>query len=178
MSEQLPELKDAIALGLTEAEYELVCEKQGSPPNQVELAMYSLLWSEHCAYKHSKKLLVTLPTEGPAVVMGPGENAGAVDVGDGLICAFKVESHNHPSAVEPFQGAATGRSPCSTRCASVRLKPANARATCSSMPLQGSATTATRSAFLPLAERSTSKGLTSRTASSTRWLWGLARASG
>ena len=108
MSEQLPELKDAIALGLTEAEYELVCEKQGSPPNQVELAMYSLLWSEHCAYKHSKKLLVTLPTEGPAVVMGPGENAGAVDVGDGLICAFKVESHNHPSAVEPFQGAATG----------------------------------------------------------------------
>ena len=108
MSEQLPALKDALALGLTEAEYELVCEKQGSPPNQVELAMYSLLWSEHCAYKHSKKLLMTLPTEGSAVVMGPGENAGAVDVGDGLICAFKVESHNHPSAVEPFQGAATG----------------------------------------------------------------------
>ena len=70
--------------------------------------MYSLLWSEHCAYKHSKKLLRTLPTEGPHVVMGPGENAGAVDVGDGLACAFKVESHNHPSAVEPFQGAATG----------------------------------------------------------------------
>ena len=70
--------------------------------------MYSLLWSEHCAYKHSKKLLRTLPTEGPRVVMGPGENAGAVDVGDGLVCAFKVESHNHPSAVEPFQGAATG----------------------------------------------------------------------
>src|SRR5882724_1959589 len=70
--------------------------------------MYSLLWSEHCAYKHSKKLLRTLPTEGPRVVMGPGENAGAVSVGDGLVCAFKVESHNHPSAVEPFQGAATG----------------------------------------------------------------------
>ena len=70
--------------------------------------MYSLLWSEHCAYKHSKKLLRTLPTEGPHVVMGPGENAGAVDVGDGMVCAFKVESHNHPSAVEPFQGAATG----------------------------------------------------------------------
>ena len=70
--------------------------------------MYSLLWSEHCAYKHSKKLLRTLPTEGPSVVMGPGENAGAVDIGDGLVCAFKVESHNHPSAVEPFQGAATG----------------------------------------------------------------------
>jgi phosphoribosylformylglycinamidine synthase subunit PurL len=104
----LPELKDALALGLTEAEYELICEHQGGPPNQVELAMYSLLWSEHCAYKHSKKLLRTLPTEGPAVVMGPGENAGAVDVGGGLVCAFKVESHNHPSAVEPFQGAATG----------------------------------------------------------------------
>src|SRR5262249_26816402 len=95
-------------LGLTEAEYELICEKQGGPPNQVELAMYSLLWSEHCAYKHSKKLLRTLPTEGPAVVMGPGENAGAVDVGGGLACAVKVESHNHPSAVEAFQGGATG----------------------------------------------------------------------
>src|SRR5882724_3637389 len=70
--------------------------------------MYSLMWSEHCAYKHSKKLLRTLPTEGEHVLMGPGENAGAVDVGDGLACAFKVESHNHPSAVEPFQGAATG----------------------------------------------------------------------
>ncbi|MFZ2113009.1 MAG: phosphoribosylformylglycinamidine synthase subunit PurL, partial [Solirubrobacteraceae bacterium] len=108
----LPGLEDALALGLTEAEYELICEKQGGPggraPNQVELAMYSLLWSEHCAYKHSKKLLRTLPTEGPSVVMGPGENAGAVDVGGGLVCAFKVESHNHPSAVEPFQGAATG----------------------------------------------------------------------
>src|SRR5437660_8398501 len=70
--------------------------------------MYSLLWSEHCAYKHSKKLLRTLPSSGPYVVVGPGENAGAVDVGGGLACAFKVESHNHPSAVEPFQGAATG----------------------------------------------------------------------
>ncbi len=108
----LPTVQDALALGLTRAEYELICEHQGGPggraPNQVELAMYSLLWSEHCAYKHSKKLLRTLPTEGPHVVMGPGENAGAVDVGDGLVCAFKVESHNHPSAVEPFQGAATG----------------------------------------------------------------------
>jgi phosphoribosylformylglycinamidine synthase subunit PurL len=104
----LPTVEDALALGLTREEYELVCEKQDGPPNQVELAMYSLLWSEHCAYKHSKKLLRTLPTEGPHVVMGPGENAGAVDVGGGLACAFKVESHNHPSAVEPFQGAATG----------------------------------------------------------------------
>src|SRR5688572_8905072 len=70
--------------------------------------MFSLLWSEHCAYKHSRKLLRRLPTEGPRVVMGPGENAGAVDVGGGHSVAFKVESHNHPSAVEPFQGAATG----------------------------------------------------------------------
>ncbi len=105
----LPTVDDALALGLTRAEYELVCEKQGGrAPNQVELAMYSLLWSEHCAYKHSKRLLRTLPTEGKHVVMGPGENAGAVDVGGGIVCAFKVESHNHPSAVEPFQGAATG----------------------------------------------------------------------
>jgi phosphoribosylformylglycinamidine synthase II len=104
----LPTLQDALSLGLTAQEYELVCEKQDGPPNLLELAMYSLLWSEHCAYKHSKKLLRTLPTEGRHVVMGPGENAGAVDVGNGLACAFKVESHNHPSAVEPFQGAATG----------------------------------------------------------------------
>src|ERR1700726_656303 len=104
----LPALEDAIALGLTREEYKLICEKQGAAPNVLELAMYSLLWSEHCAYKHSKKLLRTLPTEGPYVVMGPGENAGAVDVGGGMVCAFKVESHNHPSAVEPFQGAATG----------------------------------------------------------------------
>ena len=66
------------------------------------------MWSEHCGYKHSRRLLKTLPTEGPRLVLGPGENAGAVDVGDGLACAFKVESHNHPSAVEPFEGAATG----------------------------------------------------------------------
>jgi phosphoribosylformylglycinamidine synthase II len=101
-------LHQALALGLTEFEYALICEKLGAAPTQVELACFSLLWSEHCAYKHSKKLLRTLPTEGPALVMGPGENAGAVDVGGGLVCAFKVESHNHPSAVEPFQGAATG----------------------------------------------------------------------
>jgi len=104
----MPTREDAIALGLTGPEYLEICAKMGGPPNQVELAMFSLMWSEHCAYKHSRKLLRTLPTEGPRVVMGPGENAGAVDVGDGLVCAFKVESHNHPSAVEPFQGAATG----------------------------------------------------------------------
>ncbi|MBX5441503.1 MAG: phosphoribosylformylglycinamidine synthase subunit PurL [Solirubrobacteraceae bacterium] len=101
-------LSEAVALGLTEAEYGLIVERLGREPNQVELAMFSLMWSEHCAYKHSKKLLRTLPTEGPRLVLGPGENAGAVDVGDGWAVAFKVESHNHPSAVEPFQGAATG----------------------------------------------------------------------
>jgi phosphoribosylformylglycinamidine synthase len=95
-------------LGLTDAEYELIVEKLGREPNDVELAMFSLLWSEHCAYKHSRKLLRRLPTDGERVVMGPGENAGAVDVGKGYAVAFKVESHNHPSAVEPFEGAATG----------------------------------------------------------------------
>ncbi len=95
-------------LGLTDHEFELIVEQLGREPNDVELAMFSLLWSEHCAYKHSRKLLGRLPTEGERVVMGPGENAGAVDVGNGYAVAFKVESHNHPSAVEPFQGAATG----------------------------------------------------------------------
>jgi phosphoribosylformylglycinamidine synthase subunit PurL len=95
-------------LGLTDSELELIVAKLGREPNDVELAMFSLLWSEHCAYKHSRKLLRRLPTEGERVVMGPGENAGAVDIGNGYAIAFKVESHNHPSAVEPFQGAATG----------------------------------------------------------------------
>jgi phosphoribosylformylglycinamidine synthase subunit PurL len=105
---ELPGVEEAVELGLTEAEYDRIAELIGRAPNQVELAMFSLLWSEHCAYKHSRKLLGRLPTEGERVVMGPGENAGAVDVGDGHAVAFKVESHNHPSAVEPFQGAATG----------------------------------------------------------------------
>ena len=95
-------------LGLTDYEYEQIVARIGREPNALELAVFSLMWSEHCAYKHSKKLLRRLPTQSPRVVMGPGENAGAVDVGDGLVAAFKVESHNHPSAVEPFQGAATG----------------------------------------------------------------------
>ncbi|HWD66092.1 MAG TPA: phosphoribosylformylglycinamidine synthase subunit PurL [Solirubrobacteraceae bacterium] len=95
-------------LGLTDSEYELILEGLGREPRDVELAMLSLMWSEHCAYKHSKRLLRRLPTEGRHVLVGPGENAGAVDVGGGLAVAFKVESHNHPSAVEPFQGAATG----------------------------------------------------------------------
>src|SRR5579859_6635840 len=95
-------------LGLTDREYELILSSLGREPGEVELAMLSLMWSEHCAYKHSRRLLRRLPTAGPHVLLGPGENAGAVDVGSGMAVAFKVESHNHPSAVEPFQGAATG----------------------------------------------------------------------
>jgi len=98
----------ARALGLSDFETSRIVELLGREPNEVELAMLSLLWSEHCAYKHSKLLLRTLPTEGGRLLIGPGENAGAIDVGDGWAVAFKVESHNHPSAVEPFQGAATG----------------------------------------------------------------------
>src|SRR5437764_3720884 len=95
-------------LGLTDSEYELIVAKLGREPNAVELAVFSLMWSEHCGYKHSRRLLKTLPVEGGKLLVGPGENAGAVAVGERLACAFKVESHNHPSAVEPFQGAATG----------------------------------------------------------------------
>ncbi len=95
-------------VGLKDTEYELIVQKLGREPNYTELGVFSVLWSEHCAYKHSKSLLGTLPTKGPLVMVGPGENAGVVDVGHGLACAFKIESHNHPSAVEPFQAAATG----------------------------------------------------------------------
>ncbi|HUR85116.1 MAG TPA: phosphoribosylformylglycinamidine synthase subunit PurL [Solirubrobacteraceae bacterium] len=104
----MPTVESAVALGLTPDEFALIQAELGREPNEVELAVFSLMWSEHCAYKHSKKLLRSLPTEGPRLALGPGENAGAVDVGDGWVVAFKVESHNHPSAVEPFQGAATG----------------------------------------------------------------------
>ena len=94
--------------GLTEDEYRLVVAALGRQPNAVELGMFGAMWSEHCAYKHSRPLLGRLPTDGPRVLVGPGENAGAIDIGDGLAVVFKVESHNHPSAVEPYQGAATG----------------------------------------------------------------------
>ena len=103
-----PKLDIPAEVGLTPFEASRVRELVGREPNHLEWAMFGAMWSEHCAYKHSKMLLRTLPTSGARVVVGPGENAGAVDLGDGLLCAFKVESHNHPSAVEPYQGAATG----------------------------------------------------------------------
>src|SRR6266496_5117023 len=96
------------ALGLTDGELERIRELLAREPNHFELAVFSLLWSEHCAYKHSAPLLRRFPTSSPRVLQGPGENAGVVDLGEGEAVAFKVESHNHPSAVEPFQGAATG----------------------------------------------------------------------
>src|SRR5258708_22880479 len=96
------------AFGLLPAEYAHIVARLGREPNRVELGMLGAMWSEHCGYKHSRKLLQLLPTTGPRVLQGPGENAGAVDIGDGLAVVLKMESHNPPSAIEPFQGAATG----------------------------------------------------------------------
>ena len=96
------------ALGLTDWEFDRIKALLTRSPNDFELAVFSVLWSEHCGYKHSALLLGRLPSSGERVLQGPGENAGVVDLGEGLAVAFKVESHNHPSAVEPFQGAATG----------------------------------------------------------------------
>jgi phosphoribosylformylglycinamidine synthase len=94
--------------GLTPGEYDRIVELMGREPNLTELGLFSVMWSEHCSYKSSRIYLKTLPTEGPRVLQGPGENAGAVDIGDGLAAVFKIESHNHPSFIEPYQGAATG----------------------------------------------------------------------
>ncbi|NJN01352.1 MAG: phosphoribosylformylglycinamidine synthase subunit PurL [Leptolyngbyaceae cyanobacterium RM1_1_2] len=96
------------AEGLKPGEYEDIVQRLGRHPNRAELGMFGVMWSEHCCYKNSRSLLRQFPTEGPQILVGPGENAGVVDMGDGLRLAFKIESHNHPSAVEPFQGAATG----------------------------------------------------------------------
>ncbi len=96
------------ALGLTDDEASLIVRILGRPPTELELAMYSVMWSEHCSYKSSRVHLRRLPTEAPHVLVGPGENAGVIDVGDGIAVAVRIESHNHPSAVEPYQGAATG----------------------------------------------------------------------
>ncbi len=94
--------------GLTHDEYDRIRKLMGREPTLTELGMFSVMWSEHCCYKSSRVHLRTLPTTGPRVVQGPGENAGAVDIGDGLAAVFKIESHNHPSFIEPYQGAATG----------------------------------------------------------------------
>src|SRR6187549_392511 len=94
--------------GLKPDEYDRIRQLLGREPNLTELGMFSVMWSEHCSYKSSRVHLKTLPTTGPRVVQGPGENAGAVDIGDGLCAVFKIESHNHPSFIEPYQGAATG----------------------------------------------------------------------
>jgi len=96
------------SLGLTDSEYDDIVRIIGRDPNHLELAMYSVMWSEHCSYKSSRIHLKRLPTEAPWVLVGPGENAGVVDVGDGIAAAIRIESHNHPSAIEPYQGAATG----------------------------------------------------------------------
>jgi phosphoribosylformylglycinamidine synthase II len=99
---------DLAEVALTRSEYEHLEAALGREPNRLELGIVGALWSEHCSYKTSKPLLGTLPTTGPRVLQGPGENAGAIDIGSGLACVFKIESHNHPSAIEPYQGAATG----------------------------------------------------------------------
>jgi phosphoribosylformylglycinamidine synthase II len=95
-------------MGLSDDEYDTILEILGRAPNFTELSIFSVMWSEHCSYKSSKFWLKTLPTEGPQVIQGPGENAGVVDIGGGLAAIFKIESHNHPSFIEPYQGAATG----------------------------------------------------------------------
>ena len=94
--------------GLSTAEYAVILDRLSREPSPVELGVFSVMWSEHCSYKSSKKHLGKFPTTGPLVICGPGENAGVIDIGDGQACVFKMESHNHPSYIEPYQGAATG----------------------------------------------------------------------
>src|SRR5690242_21662393 len=98
----------AAEYGLKSDEYDLIVRRLNREPNDVELGVFSVMWSEHCSYKSSRKHLAKFPTKGPRVIQGPGENAGVVDIGDGQACVFKMESHNHPSYIEPYQGAATG----------------------------------------------------------------------
>src|SRR5512143_522021 len=103
----------AAEYGLSAAEYGVIVQPLNREPNPVELGVFSVMWSEHCSYKSSKKHLGKFPTTSPRVICGPGENAGVVDIGEGpdgtrLACIFKMESHNHPSYIEPYQGAATG----------------------------------------------------------------------
>src|SRR6201984_3190928 len=96
------------AHGLTPEEYQRILALVGREPSITELGIFSAMWNEHCSYKSSKIHLRTLPTKAPWVIQGPGENAGVIDIGDGEACVFKMESHNHPSFIEPYQGAATG----------------------------------------------------------------------
>jgi phosphoribosylformylglycinamidine (FGAM) synthase-like enzyme len=106
---QLATVEQAKQLGLREEEFEKINEILGRTPNFTELSIYSVMWSEHCSYKNSIVWLKTLPRKGDKLLAEAGEeNAGLIDIGNGLACAFKIESHNHPSALEPFQGAATG----------------------------------------------------------------------
>ncbi|WP_068778256.1 phosphoribosylformylglycinamidine synthase subunit PurL [Paenibacillus sp. GM2] len=107
-AEQIAEQQIYKQMGVSDSEYELICGFLGRKPNYTEIGVFSVMWSEHCAYKNSKPLLRRFPTSGPRVLMGPGEGAGIVDIGDNQAVVFKIESHNHPSAVEPYQGAATG----------------------------------------------------------------------
>ncbi len=107
-AQQESTLKDAMEMGLTEYEFNLICSKIKKTPNKTELGIFSAMFSEHCSYKSSKKWLKTMPTKAKHVIQGPGENAGVIDIGDNLAAVFKIESHNHPSFIEPYQGAATG----------------------------------------------------------------------
>src|SRR5579862_9262843 len=100
--------KVAAEFGLAPEEYDLIVKRLNREPNHLELGVFSVMWSEHCSYKSSRLHLKSFPTEGPRVIQGPGENAGVVDIGDGQAIVFKMESHNHPSYIEPYQGAATG----------------------------------------------------------------------
>ncbi|WP_419871345.1 phosphoribosylformylglycinamidine synthase subunit PurL [Candidatus Pristimantibacillus sp. PTI5] len=107
-AEQIAEQKIYSQFGVSDYEFELICGFLGRQPNYTEIGVFSVMWSEHCSYKNSKPILKKFPITGPRVLMGPGEGAGIVDIGDNQAVVFKIESHNHPSAVEPFQGAATG----------------------------------------------------------------------
>jgi phosphoribosylformylglycinamidine synthase len=165
--------------GLTPDEYQRLVDMLGRVPTFTELGVVSALWSEHCSYKHSRPILRTLPTKAPYVLQGPGENAGVISVGDGIAVAFKIESHNHPSAVEPYQGAATGvggilrdvftmgaRPIADARLAALRV----ARPPARPLPVRrcrerASATTATRLAFRPSVAKSFSIRRTRRTRS-------------
>jgi hypothetical protein len=150
----------------------------GATPTFTELGVFSAMWSEHCGYKNSKRLLRLLPTEAPWVIQGPGENAGVIDVGDGYALAFKIESHNHPSAVEPYQGAATGVGGILRDIFTMGARPiavldslrfgdldSRACATCSTASCGAWATTATASASRTSAARSCSTAATR----ATRW---------